>query len=45
MWIKKVKVENENISFVSINKKYSHLVFKSEEVRVVARALLTFTSL
>ncbi len=45
MWIKQVKVDKGSIEFVSINKEYSHLVYKSEEVRVVARAVLTFTSL
>ncbi len=45
MWIKQVKILNERICFVSINKEYAHLIFESNEVRVVAKALLTFTSL
>jgi len=45
MWIKKVKIVSERICFVSINKQYAHLVFESHDVRVVAKALLTFTSL
>ena len=45
MWIKRVKILNERIYFVSINKQYAHLIFENNEVRVVAKALLTFTSL
>lgn len=45
MWIKQAKIEGERITFVSINPDYSHLVYKENEVRVVAKALLTFTSL
>ena len=44
MWIKKAKVEKET-SFVSINKEFSHLVYKNEEVHVIARVLLTFKNL
>ncbi len=45
MWIKKAKsVENEEF-FVSINPDYSHLVYKKEDVRVIAKVLLTFTNL
>ena len=45
LWIKKVKINSDKVSFESINEKYSHLVYKSNEVRVIARAVLTFTSL
>jgi len=45
MWVKQAKIQDENISFISLNKEYSHLVFQSNEARVVARAVLTFTSL
>ncbi len=45
LWVKKVKICDNKISFISINEKFSHLVFKKDEVRVVARAVLTFTSL
>ena len=45
MWIKKAKsIENEDF-FVSINPDYSHLVYKKDEVRVIAKVLLTFTNL
>ena len=42
MWIKKAKIDSDEISFVSINKEYSHLVYKADEVRVVAKAVLFF---
>lgn len=45
MWIKKAKIKCGITTFVSINKKFSHLVFKKEESRVVAKAVLTFTTL
>ncbi|WP_373003151.1 helix-turn-helix transcriptional regulator [Sulfurimonas sp.] len=44
MWIKKAKQESDGMTFVSINKEYSHLVYKEEEVRVVAKAVLSFNS-
>lgn len=45
MWIKKAKsIENEDF-FVSINPDYSHLVYKKDEARVIAKVLLTFTNL
>lgn len=43
MWIKKYN-KNEK-TFFSINPNYSHLVYKQDEVHVVAKVLLTFTSL
>ena len=45
MWIKQVRIINEHICFMSLNKQYAHLVFESNDVRVVAKALLTFTTL
>lgn len=45
MWIKKAKQELDAMNFVSINKEYSHLVYKQEEVRVVAKAILSFNNL
>ena len=45
MWIKKAQTKDDEKYFVSINKKFSHLVYKEEECRVIARVLLTFTNL
>ena len=45
MWVKKALINNTNKTFVSINNEYSHLVYKEEEVHVVAKVLLTFTNL
>lgn len=45
LWIKQAKVEENKSLFVSINEEFSHLVYKYEEVRVVAKVLLTFTTL
>jgi len=45
MWIKQASIKEGDICFISINKDYSHLVFKSSESRVVARVILTFTAL
>lgn len=45
MWIKKAKDISDGKYFVSINPDYSHLVYKKEEVRVIAKVLLTFTNL
>lgn len=42
MWIKKYKKEDD--TFISINPKFSHLVYKNEEIHLVARVLLTFSS-
>lgn len=45
MWIKQAKeLEGEKL-FVSINPLFKHLVYQREEVRVIAKALLTFTTL
>lgn len=45
MWIKKAKIIDEKEYFVSINPDFSHLVYKKEETRIIAKALLTFTNL
>ncbi len=45
MWIKQAKIENDIISFVSINEKFKHLVYPYEEVRIIGKSLLTFTNL
>ena len=44
MWIKKAKQELDGMTFVSINKEYSHLVYKEADVRVVAKAVLSFNT-
>lgn len=45
MWIKKAKIIDKEEYFVSINPDFSHLVYKKEETRIIAKALLTFTNL
>lgn len=45
MWIKKASIIENKEFFTSINKEYSHLVYKKEEVRVIAKVLLTFRNL
>ena len=45
MWIKKAKIIDKQEYFVSINPDFSHLVYKKEETRIIAKALLTFTNL
>ncbi|TDA64444.1 S24 family peptidase [Sulfuricurvum sp. IAE1] len=45
MWIKKAAVIEGGEYFVSINDGYEHLVYPRPEVRIVAKALLTFTGL
>ncbi|MFA7083827.1 MAG: S24 family peptidase [Arcobacteraceae bacterium] len=45
MWIKQAKKEEGKELFVSINPAFKHLVYAKEEVRVIAKALLTFTTL
>lgn len=42
MWIKKAKIIENSKYFVSINPKYSHLTYKFEDCRVIAKFLLTF---
>ena len=43
MWVKKYDSENER--FISINPDFSHLVYKKDDVHLVAQVLLTFTNL
>lgn len=43
MWVKRYDIKSK--SFVSINPKYSHLVYAKEDIHLVARVLLTFTNL
>lgn len=45
MWIKQAKQEANEMMFVSINEAYSHLVYKQSDVRVIAKAVLSFNSL
>ncbi len=45
MWIKQAKKEDKEVIFVSINEAYSHLVYKEVDVRVVAKAVLSFNTL
>lgn len=45
MWIKQAKQKEGKKVFVSINPNYSHLVYEIKDVRVIAKALLTFTNL
>lgn len=44
-WVKQAKVDNDNITFIPINQEFSDHVFKNENVRVIAGAVLTFTTL
>lgn len=44
MWIKKAKKKLSGMTFISINEAYSHLVYKEAEVRVVAKAVLSFNT-
>ena len=41
MWIKKLKKFKNDITFISINEDFSHLVYKEEEVRVIAKVVLS----
>ena len=45
MWIKKAKIIDNKEYFVSINPDFSYLIYKKEESRIIAKAILTFTSL
>jgi phage repressor protein C with HTH and peptisase S24 domain len=44
MWIKQAKQEDAGMTFVSINTAFSHLVYNETEVRVVAKAVLSFST-
>ena len=45
MWIKKASIKENKELFVSINPNFKHLVYEKENVRIIAKAILTFTSL
>ncbi len=45
MWIKRAHIEKNETIFISINEAFKHLVYKEKEVRIIAKALLTFTNL
>uniref|UniRef100_UPI004048A001 S24 family peptidase n=1 Tax=Aliarcobacter sp. TaxID=2321116 RepID=UPI004048A001 len=45
MWIKKAKIIENKEYFISINPNFAHLIYKKEESRIIAKALLTFTNL
>ena len=45
LWIKEVKIEDDRCYFVSINPDYADLIYSADDVRVVAKALLSFTQL
>lgn len=42
MWIKKAFILNEEELFVSINPKFSHLKYKKEDCKIIAKVLLFF---
>ena len=44
MWIKQAKKEARGMTFVSINEAFSHLVYEETDVRVVAKAVLSFNA-
>lgn len=43
MWVKKYDLKEKQ--FISINSNFSHLVYKQDDVHLVARVILTFTNL
>jgi phage repressor protein C with HTH and peptisase S24 domain len=43
MWVKRYKIEDK--TFISINPKFTHLIYKQKDVHLVAKVLLTFTNL
>ncbi len=44
MWIKQAKREERGMTFVSINSAFSHLLYEYTDVRVVAKAVLSFNT-
>ena len=42
LWVKQAKEKLGEMSFVSINEEYSHLVYQESEVHVVAKVVLSF---
>lgn len=45
LWIKKARLIEDEAFFVSLNPEFEHLVYALDQVRIVAKALLTFTNL
>ena len=45
MWVKKAIIDKNLTTFVSINKKFAHLIFNEKDTRVIGKVLLTFTNL
>lgn len=45
MWIKKAKIINDEEFFISINPDFKHLVYERNSLRIIAKAILTFTNL
>lgn len=43
MWVKKYNLKNKN--FFSINPDFSHLVYKEDQIHLIAKVLITFTNL
>lgn len=44
MWIKQAKTLNNEKKLVSINPEFSHLVYEFTQARIIAKAVLTFTT-
>ena len=45
MWVKKAIIDKNTTTFISINKKFAHLIFNEKDTRVLGKVLLTFTNL
>ena len=45
MWVKKAIIDKNLTTFISINKKFAHLIFNEKDTRVIGKVLLTFTNL
>ena len=48
MWIKMAKKDKTNedkFIFVSVNNDFSHLIYKEDDVHIIAKTLFTFTNL
>lgn len=43
MWVKKYDIKKD--IFISINPKFSHLIYKQKDIHLVAKVVLTFTNL
>ena len=44
MWLKKGSIVNSNEFFVSINPNFSHLTYKREDCRIIAKVLIYFNN-